>query len=160
MSEGNFVSDQERITAVLDHLRISKNRLGISIGYRNGMRFQNVLSGRSRITAKLAADIVDVYPEFSYEWLLEGTGEMLHGSGEVAAPVDYRDKYIAILERGNKYLEQRCARLERRISELSEQVRFNGGQIVAERREAAANYENIISILRGLQEAVDGLRQV
>jgi phage repressor protein C with HTH and peptisase S24 domain len=70
-------NDIERIKMFLDHIKLSKNAVGLSIGDKNGMRFQHVLSGRNEVSEKLAKDIIDVYPGINYTWLLTGEGEML-----------------------------------------------------------------------------------
>lgn len=41
------------------------------------MRFRYVLEGRNKISEKLARDIVSTFPEFSYQWILNGAGSML-----------------------------------------------------------------------------------
>lgn len=71
-----ILSSKERIEALLSHLKKSKNAVGVSIGDKNGMRLTHVVSGRNEISEKLAADIVETYPNISYDWLLNGQGEM------------------------------------------------------------------------------------
>lgn len=70
-------TDIDRISDLLNYLKVSKNKLGVSIGDKNGMRFQNILSGRNGISEKLAKDITDVYTNISYDWLFRGEGQML-----------------------------------------------------------------------------------
>lgn len=69
--------DRERIIEFLSFVKLSKNKAGLSIGDKNGMRFQYVENGRNGISEKLASDIVKIYPEISYNWLAHGIGEML-----------------------------------------------------------------------------------
>lgn len=78
--ETETLNDMERIAALLKHTRKSKNAFGISIGDKNGMRLTHIETGRNKISEKLANDIVDVYPEISYDWLLKGEGDMIVGN--------------------------------------------------------------------------------
>jgi len=70
-------TDKERIRDFIDYTKKTKNALGILIGDANGTRFNHVESGRNNISEKLAVDIVNVFPEVSYQWLVKGEGEML-----------------------------------------------------------------------------------
>jgi phage repressor protein C with HTH and peptisase S24 domain len=72
------MNDAERIDKFLKHVKKSKNSAGISIGDKNGMRFNHVISGRNEISEKLARDITKAYPEINYLWILEGKGEMIN----------------------------------------------------------------------------------
>ena len=72
------MNDAERINEFLNYVKKSKNSAGISIGDKNGMRFNHVIGGRNEISEKLARDITKAYPEINYSWLLEGKGEMIN----------------------------------------------------------------------------------
>jgi phage repressor protein C with HTH and peptisase S24 domain len=69
------MSDAERINYILLGLNTNKNRLGVSLGDKNGMRLTHVTSGRNGISEELARDISRVYPSVDYKWLLTGEGE-------------------------------------------------------------------------------------
>ena len=70
-------NDKYRIEALLNHLKLSRNALGVAIGDTNGSKFNHIISGRNGISEKLAKKITDIYPEINYDWLTEGKGEML-----------------------------------------------------------------------------------
>lgn len=82
-------NDKERMEMFLDHIRLSKNKIGVSIGDKNGMRLQHVLSGRNNMSEKLAKDIVRKYPLISYSWLFTGAGEMLKSDFEKPKEDDF-----------------------------------------------------------------------
>lgn len=132
------LSDKDRIAQFLNHYKLSKNKAGISIGDKNGMRFQYVENGRNGISEKLAADLVRTYPEVSYKWLLTGEGKMLDkeindykikediGLNLVnEPPTNYGtkptdDKYlIELIETQKKMIEK----LEKEIEDLREVTR-------------------------------------
>lgn len=77
LTETIMLTDWQRIQAVLKHLRMTKNGLGVSLGDKNGMRFTHIEAGRNGISPQLASDINNNYPQISYDWLLNGEGEML-----------------------------------------------------------------------------------
>lgn len=85
------ISSKERIEALLSHLKKSRNAVGVSIGDKNGMRFQHVLNGRNEVSEKLASDITRVYPEISYVWLLNGNGPMLEPKEKPWTKTDTED---------------------------------------------------------------------
>ncbi|MHA8064994.1 S24 family peptidase [Aquirufa aurantiipilula] len=76
------MNDSERILQLVDYLRHSKNAIGKSLGDSNGSRLHYVVTGRNKISPKLARDIVTVYPQISYTWLLKGEGEMVNTDTE------------------------------------------------------------------------------
>lgn len=69
------MNDAERINYILLGLNTNKNRLGVSLGDKNGMRLTHVTSGRNGISEELARDITQAYPSVDYKWLLTGEGE-------------------------------------------------------------------------------------
>lgn len=70
-------TDKERIELLIKQLKTNKNALGVSIGESGGAKFSHIISGRNKITDKLARKIVDTYPDISYEWLLYGYGNII-----------------------------------------------------------------------------------
>ena len=70
-------TDKERLEIVLAHLRMNPNELAKSLGYQRTQRIYFVLKERNGISESLARDICSKYPELSYTWMKNGTGEML-----------------------------------------------------------------------------------
>lgn len=68
------MTDSERINYILVGLQTNKNKLGLSLGDKNGMRLYHVLNGRNGISEDLAKDINKVYPSIDYQWILTGEG--------------------------------------------------------------------------------------
>ena len=67
----------ERIITIFNSLQQSKLEFSKSIGLSNANQISAILSGRNKITAKLAYQIEKVYPQFKFSWILNGEGEMV-----------------------------------------------------------------------------------
>lgn len=70
-------TDKERMEIVLAHLRMNPSELAKSLGYTRTQRIYFVLNERNGISESLARDINTIYPYISYQWLKNGTGDML-----------------------------------------------------------------------------------
>lgn len=117
-----------RMELVLSHLMTNPNELAKSLGYSRAQTIYNALSGRNGISEKLARDICEVYPNFSYQWLKTGEGSMLTEdnivpeSKDVPFSSEYEDLKRTILElsESNKILAETNARHSRTIERLTE----------------------------------------
>lgn len=70
-------NSKERLEDILEYLKISANKFSKEIGHDNNVKIQHIKSGRNEISEEVAQDIENRYPEFNYQWLLKGKGEML-----------------------------------------------------------------------------------
>lgn len=104
-----------RMELVLSHLMTNPNELAKSLGYSRAQTIYNALSGRNGISEKLARDICEVYPNFSYQWLKTGEGSML--TEDTIVP---ESKYIK--SEGDEYdeLKQTIVELNKRNETLTE----------------------------------------
>ncbi len=83
-----ILTPPQRISSLLEYLKLSKNALGLSIGDKNGMRFQYILNGRNKnVSEKLASDITEAHPNINYAWLLHGKGTMLKNNHKEAVQI-------------------------------------------------------------------------
>lgn len=101
----------ERIKAVLDHTKLSRRALGISLGYSDGTVLFHIMNGRNNISTKLAQNITSKFPEINFKWLLYGEGEMLlpkkHiDNNDLKTEVEYLKKQIEVLNTRIEQLEQ------------------------------------------------------
>lgn len=71
------MNDSERIKKVVDYTGLSTKRFAESIGLQRVDRIYNVLKGRNNISNSLAKLITTKYNKINFNWLLEGTGEMI-----------------------------------------------------------------------------------
>jgi DNA-binding XRE family transcriptional regulator len=67
----------ERLRLILLELQTSKNALAKKLE-TSSQALQQIESGKSGITPNIAKKIIAQYPQFNYEWLVQGTGEMLN----------------------------------------------------------------------------------
>lgn len=104
-----------RMELVLSHLMANPNELAKSLGYSRAQTIYNALSGRNGISEKLARDICEVYPNFSYQWLKTGEGSML--TEDTIVP---ESKFIK--SEGDEYdeLKQTIVELNKRNETLTE----------------------------------------
>lgn len=118
-----------RMELVLSHLMTNPNELAKSLGYSRAQTVYNALSGRNGISDKLARDICEIYPNFSYQWLKTGEGSMLTEDSIVPESKDIQRNLddIEILKRtifelseSNKILAETNARHSRTIERLTE----------------------------------------
>lgn len=116
-----------RMELVLSHLMTNPNELAKSLGYSRAQTIYNALSGRNGISEKLARDICEVYPNFSYQWLKTGEGSMLTEdtivpeSTDVDKDDDEKAELIKIIEelrKENSRLVETNERLSRVVDRL------------------------------------------
>ena len=69
-------TDSQRLTMLLDHLRMNPNELAKSLGYKRTDRIYNVLNGRNGISSALGKDISATHC-INYKWIMGGEGDML-----------------------------------------------------------------------------------
>lgn len=100
-----MLTDAQRIKEVLKHLRLTKNGLGVSLGDKNGMRLTHVETGRNKISAQLASDITSKYPNISYDWLLNGEGEMFIKKEDNAVVNEPYEIYVTANKNGSDFLK-------------------------------------------------------
>lgn len=72
------MTDSERIENIIKYTGLTSNAFALKIGYDRAQTIYNVLNENRPISAKLATNICNSYPEISKAWLLTGEGEMLH----------------------------------------------------------------------------------
>lgn len=99
-----------RMELVLSHLMTNPNELAKSLGYSRAQTIYNALSGRNGISEKLARDICEVYPNFSYQWLKTGEGSMLTEDAIVPESKDIpyeMDELSAMKQTINELLEEK-----------------------------------------------------
>lgn len=70
----------ERLIALFNHLQTTANKFGKEIGLKSSQNIYNILNERNGISADLATTIVSHFPNISYEWLINGDGEMIRDS--------------------------------------------------------------------------------
>jgi len=119
------MSDTERIEFLINYLKMVPLSFSKSLGYDRADKIYNILKGRNKISADVARDITTIYDNVSYDWLLNGKGEMLKKelSGKeilmeqepeyktlssqeiISRLVVQNDKLIAIIERHSVTIE-------------------------------------------------------
>ena len=73
----SITTDAQRIQLIIDYSKMSRRALGIKLGYSDGTFLFHLLNGRNGISAKLAKNITDKFPELNYNWIIKGEGTML-----------------------------------------------------------------------------------
>ena len=69
----------DRILAVIAHLKVSKNKFATKmLGLSASTKLDHIIKGRNELTPEFAKEICTVAPEIEYDWLFNGTGEMLN----------------------------------------------------------------------------------
>jgi len=116
MNIDQLVTDSERILAVINHSKMSRRALGISLGYTDGSFLFHVINGRNGISTKLARKITDVFPEINYDWLLKGEGNMVNKK-EAQSRNDLEER-IEFLEDHIKGQGARIELLEQKLAVL------------------------------------------
>lgn len=104
----------ERLLVVISYSKLSKNAFAKRIGHSNGTTVYHILNGRNGISAKLAKEICDEFPEISFDWILEGKGDML--KNEVTSK-DELEEEVTLLKKYIKGLDARIELLEKQIKE-------------------------------------------
>lgn len=77
------MSDKERISRILVHLKMNANEFASSLGYKRTDRIYNVINERNGISAAMARDIHQKYEDINFDWIAYGTGEMLATDGKI-----------------------------------------------------------------------------
>ncbi len=67
----------DKLSKILKYLKISANKFSIEIGLENNTGIYHLKKDRNDISPDMANTIIKRYPEFNYDWLLTGRGEML-----------------------------------------------------------------------------------
>ncbi|MDB9779110.1 hypothetical protein OAB54_02500 [Flavobacteriaceae bacterium] len=94
---------------------MSRRSLGIALGYESGFFLLHLLNGRNGISTKLASKVTNLYPEISYDWLLNGIGEMINPHKKEN---DSQSDQMESIERHMKGQDARIERLESEIKAL------------------------------------------
>jgi phage repressor protein C with HTH and peptisase S24 domain/DNA-binding XRE family transcriptional regulator len=71
------ISPSERLKIILSELKTNKNALSKTLGYNNNVGLANIENGKYNFSTNLANRIIDKFPQFNYDWLRTGEGEML-----------------------------------------------------------------------------------
>lgn len=87
-------TDKERMETLLAHLKMNANEFASSLGYKRTDKIYNVVKGRNGISASVARDIHNAYQNINYEWLVDGTGEML--KSEDSPSLEVKDGKIKV----------------------------------------------------------------
>ncbi|MCT4156297.1 hypothetical protein HZP35_15265 [Elizabethkingia anophelis] len=78
ITNNNIEVSQRVLNELLSYLKHNPSRLAKELGYKSNVKIQHIKSGRNGISAEVASDITNKYPEINYNWLLTGKGEMLN----------------------------------------------------------------------------------
>lgn len=73
----------ERLKAVIEDLNLNPNQFAKSLGYDRSVIIYNILSGKNKISRRLAKEIHGKYPKYSVEWLLTGEGTISRENGAI-----------------------------------------------------------------------------
>lgn len=86
------MSSKEILEQILSHLKISANKLSKELGHPSNVKIYHIKSGRNNISVDIAKEIEKTFPEFNYNWILKGEGEMLKNiSKNEVKPVPYEN---------------------------------------------------------------------
>ncbi|AZA60827.1 helix-turn-helix domain-containing protein [Chryseobacterium indoltheticum] len=77
------MNSKERLEQILLHLKLSANKLSKEIGHSSNVKLHHVKSGRNEISEEIAKDIEKYFPEFNYEWIVTGKGQMLKNNNTI-----------------------------------------------------------------------------
>lgn len=84
MNNSTYKSDYaKRIYELKCSLGIGYKEISEKIG-RVPQNFYDIMSGKSKLSSKLALEICNAYPQISFNWLMFGEGEMIKGSAPMA----------------------------------------------------------------------------
>ena len=109
------MNDSKKIQAIIDYSKMSRRSLGIALGYESGFFLLHLLNGRNGILTSLASKVTNLYPEISYDWLLNGIGEMID---PLKKENDSHSDQMESIERHMKGQDARIERLESEIKAL------------------------------------------
>lgn len=85
------LDDAEILKKILDHKGVSANELSKVIGLKSNVIIYHIKNGRNGMSADIANNIHNTYPEFNYDWLRTGKGEMLSNTTSDTSGVPYYD---------------------------------------------------------------------
>jgi plasmid maintenance system antidote protein VapI len=71
------MSDSERLNDLISFLNLKPVEFARSLGYDRATIIYNILNGKNGISRNIANQIVSVYTQVNYEWILRGEGLML-----------------------------------------------------------------------------------
>lgn len=77
ITKNNKKTSSQILEELLLHLKSNASRLAKDLGYNSNVKIQHIKSGRNNISVEVANDIINKFPEFNYDWLMTGEGEML-----------------------------------------------------------------------------------
>lgn len=102
----------KRIDDLLRHTKKRANTLAKELGYSSATIFYQIKTGRNGISANLARNISELYPEINYNWLLTGEGEMLLNKKEAPKTdllnrIEFLEDHIKGINARLKLLEQK-----------------------------------------------------
>lgn len=78
-------TDSERLTEVMNELGVNAYGLSKSLGYKEPTTVYHIIKGRQGMSMKFMERIVKKYPQISFLFLKEGTGEVVLGKKEMIA---------------------------------------------------------------------------
>ncbi|WP_435416306.1 hypothetical protein [Polaribacter aestuariivivens] len=94
-------NSKEIFIELLEHLKLSANKLSVALGHKNNTKIYHVKNGRNKISSDLAKEITDKFSDISYSYLLTGEGEMLKSETKHFQP---EGKIIDVNELPVKYV--------------------------------------------------------
>jgi hypothetical protein len=129
------MTDKERIKMVVDWKKLTPNAFAKKIGYAKGKTIYDFINGTRPLNFKVAAKIVETFPEISKSWILTGEGGMFI---EKSQPMDSeiieneiditdisysKEEYLKILKQ-NKELKNQVTELLRMQYINSESINY------------------------------------
>jgi DNA-binding XRE family transcriptional regulator len=147
------ISAKDRLSLILLELKTNKNKLSKELGYDNNVGLTNIEKGRYNFSTTLAKNIVDKFPQFNYDWLLTGNGEMIlnENTEKEAKPVPSQleltfEKLIEISSQNADTNKQNADSLQEIIALLKAEKKEKNELILAEQKEKA----ELLQILKNL----------
>jgi hypothetical protein len=77
--ETDIKEHQNRIKELMQWAGLNTRQFGINIGYQDGKAIGFVERGERKIGKNLALKICNTFKEIDYNWVLNGTGNMVKG---------------------------------------------------------------------------------
>lgn len=72
------MTDSERLQRVLEFKKLNVAKFAREIGLSNRGVIDHVLKQRNKISEEFASKVIEKYPDINYNWLLNGSGEMIN----------------------------------------------------------------------------------
>ncbi len=76
----------QRLEAVIKWAGMSTNSFAMHIGLRRAENLYQIKKGNNAISSRLAKQIIDMFPQIDFEWLLRGEGSMVRGQVSQSKP--------------------------------------------------------------------------